>query len=114
MAKLPLTTSGTRQKTEELYALDQRDLDEQARRIKAEFGLWMDDNFILNQVQRDYISQMEEDFLDELSTEISESVRTRFPIVVIIPEYPPVDTGTKRIVIEKDGATMVITVTYDN
>lgn len=102
MIQRPLTTTGAADKVTELYALSQTALDIEATRIQNELAEWMDDNFILNTLQRTYLSTLDAGFNRYLSSEIAASVRTRQPISLIIPATPPVSFGTKRIILEKE------------
>lgn len=126
MEKVPFTSEGIARKQAELYALTPSELNTQAQSIAANFPGWMLANFTLNKAQNQYLADMPEEFGFYLGEELSSSVVIKLPIKVELPDYPLIDSGSKRIKVNKSSSKslnlgtptattgqLLIQVTYD-
>src|SRR5690554_985215 len=93
MAKVPLTTAGVQTKQQELFALEQPELDMEAHALVTDFRVWMTDNFELSSDEHTYLETAEEDFIRMVSSVVFVSVRNRLPFDFV---RSPVITAVKR------------------
>ncbi len=78
--RFPLTPAGVQQKQEELYALNDQALLDQARLIGCEFRQWLQANFELNAEQQSYFNNMPENYSTALGYQLASTVIGRSPI----------------------------------
>ncbi|SFS61963.1 hypothetical protein [Mucilaginibacter polytrichastri] len=98
MTKQPFTPDGVKLKTTELYALSDQNLQVQSDLIATQFPTWMRDNFSLTTQQDDYLSAMDQEYVDFLADETSGAIGKKLPIILVGPVNPPTQgTGSKRI-----------------
>lgn len=82
MAQQPFTTAGVQAKQDELYALPDSDLIAQSNEIRSDFKTWMLTNFTLDSLQTASLNNLNTDFLDYISYQVSYATHRRVPINV--------------------------------
>lgn len=89
MAKEPLTAAGVQQKFNDLYALNDAQLNAEADLIAANFRQWVKDNFILGTDQESYLDGIEDVFIESAAADTSLAARNRLGITYQPPLTPP-------------------------
>lgn len=97
MAKEPLTPSGVQQKTTDLYALSDPLLVTAADMIRADFKLWIKDNFLLNAAQETYLNNIDQKFIQLASCQTGFAVENRLPVSLSVVGNISEDIASKLI-----------------
>lgn len=81
MSTPTLDSNGVQQKLTELYALSDQQLSFEAQKMRNDFIQWVSDNFVLTQLQIQYLVQfMDPGFRKNLSNQLSAGIDDRLPI----------------------------------
>ncbi len=104
MAKEPLTATGVQQKFNDLYALNDAQLNTEAGLIAANFRQWVKDNFILNTDQESYLDGLDDVFIASAASDTSIAARNRLGITYQPPTTPP---GVSKY-IRKNSSLVVV------
>jgi len=82
MTKQPFTPQGVSDLQQELYALPEDLLRQQADLIRNDFLNWVPEHFILDERQQDFFNQLGEDYIFNLSAQLSVAVRNRMGVLL--------------------------------
>ena len=101
MADFPFSPNGVQDKLTALYALSNSELQIQANLIKTDFRLWMNNVFILNSDQQNYLEDLSDTAVDYFARQCSICFINRLPINVQFPGSP--DPDTKKWITTEDS-----------
>jgi len=104
MTKQPFTPAGVKQKTAELYALSNLDLDTQSNLVITDFRQWMNNNFTLDSTQQTYLTNLDQGFVNTLARSVSNALNNRVPINLTKAEIP---SGASKYIRSRDSITAV-------
>lgn len=97
MKKYPLTPEGVQAKQDELYKLDEGDLQRQAILISKDSATWISDNFAISEEQQQYLDQLKDDFKLPLGWQIASVIIGRRPFTFEpIPDDTTQETNRKK------------------
>jgi hypothetical protein len=86
MEKFPLSTSGLQDLTNELYALSDPALQQQADDIGTDFTSWIVEHFILTESQVTYLREIDQRFIETAASECKYFLQNRLPIHLVKEE----------------------------
>lgn len=91
MPKQAFTPAGVLQKTADLYALPQPDLDIEAGLARADLRLWTKDNFTLSISQEAWLDSIDNRFINYLAFQVGFALENRLDIILdtTVPLPPP-------------------------
>lgn len=101
-SKKPFTPAGVDDKIEELYALSDALLQEQAEAAKTDFPGWLNDNFSFTDDQAGYLADIDPAFTDALGYQFSLAIGSRLPVSLIQPTPIDKDDYSSKILQSKD------------
>lgn len=82
MNTFPLTPEGASQLIEELYALPQSELQNEADAAGADFPDWIKSHFDLDQSQQNYLDAIDERWIEAAAEETKHALENRLPITL--------------------------------
>ena len=83
MRKFKFDADGLQELLKEIYALPDQKLQQHAGLIVANFKLWVDSNFDLQNSQLDYLNKISDRFIAAAAFELGRSVGNRLPVSFI-------------------------------
>lgn len=86
MQKVPFTPSGLGDLLSQIYALPNPQVQQEAAACAANFRLWMENNFILNESQLDFLEDIDDRFIAIAASEVQHFISSRLPISLIKAE----------------------------
>ncbi|MBT2621926.1 hypothetical protein [Chryseobacterium sp. ISL-6] len=108
ITKSPLSVSGVQSKMEELYSLNEEQLQAQADAVQMNFKSWITDNFFLSGKQKAYLARLDNQTTTYFGSQCSVCFTNRLPIELIYPIPPETDyskwTGSSNSLVIKSNA----------
>ena len=107
MPKQPFTPAGVELKIDELYALSDPLLEEQAEAAKSDFPTWLSDNFSFTDPQSDYLGDIATEFTTALGYQFSVALGNRLPITLMEPFIIDPDDYSSKILKTEENPTLI-------
>ena len=87
MQKVPFTPEGVSDLLSQIYALPDPQVQQEAAACAANFRLWMQNNFILEDSQLAFLTQIDDQFIATAASEMQYFISGRLPISLIKEEH---------------------------
>jgi hypothetical protein len=96
MEKVNFSDAGLQQLLQELYLLNNAQLQEEVLQIQTDLRQWLKDHFILNSSQEEDLDGIDETFMQESSEQLAYFVHNRLPVSLFKAEPPMALAGEKK------------------
>lgn len=105
MQKFPFTDSGLQDLLAQLYALDDQQLQQQAQAMAEDFPGWLQEHFLFEQDQLDFLAGLPQSFIQSAAADCSYCAANRLPINMVKDQQrsdPPAEGEDRGKLIDLD------------
>lgn len=106
MTQVPFTPEGVTQKTTELYALPDAELQQQANLVRSDFKSWMQENFQLTTSQITYLNGIHAHVVRYLSCKTAIAMENRLSIRLTVSGEDDGTGGKSKLIRDYDETTV--------